>query len=149
MNMLPVKLPPVEDEALVRITRLVRRVCVLREQGETAEAKRLEDEKLGSEIRDLRLSQGPQALPEGELAALFATESKRAIEAVALAEMLIPQLLGRLPANPVPAPAPVRPFVPTSVPAPELRPATMGGSPAIPDLLDAMLARERTALRRT
>ena len=139
---------PDDAACLAGLSRLVRRVCLLREQGDTAEAGRLQQSDLATAIRDFRLARGPDALPEEKLAALFATEEERVAEALCTAELLIQRLTSIWPAAPVPVPmaaAPVREPTVVEVRAPtRLIPAQ---PPAISDLLDAMLASERTSTR--
>ena len=132
--------PPVAGR-VAGITRLMRRICLLREQGDAGQAAHLHEHDLAAAVRELRADHGAEAVSEDELRALFAAEEQRVAEAVVLAELLIPQLVGDrppVPAKSIPAPAaPPRP----------LAPAAAAGSPAIPDLLDAMLAAERTGRR--
>ena len=107
------------------------------------------ENELASAVREIRLAEGPEALPEGELQVIFANEERRVADAVVLAELLIPQLAGSTPtANGAGSPprepgrrAPVDVFSPVADPA--------AGSPAIPDLLDAMLAADAAARRQT
>lgn len=80
------------DGALQSLTRLVRRICLLTEQGDEAEAVRLENTQLAEAIRQLRHDHGPDALTEQHLSEIFIAEQRRAADAVALAELLIPQL---------------------------------------------------------
>jgi len=126
----------------------VRRVCLLREQGDTAEAERVRQGDLATAIRDFRLAYGPDALPEQKLAALFSVETDRVAEALCTAELLIQRLTSIWPAAPAPAPAAtaaVREPTVVEVRAPtRLIPAQ---PPVISDLLDAMLASERTSTR--
>ncbi|MBI2496552.1 MAG: hypothetical protein HYV75_00995 [Opitutae bacterium] len=124
------------------LARIVRQVCLLREQGDAAQAARLQENELATAVRDLRLAHGPEALAESELHGLFAAEERRVAEAVILSELLIPRLVESWPAGP-PARPPGSPR--TLPPPPAARaPAPAAGPPAIPDLLDAMLAAERT-----
>jgi len=120
----------------------VRQICLLREQGDAAEAGRLQQNDLAAAVGEIRRAQGADALREEHLAALFATEAGRVSEALLTAELLIQRLTAIWPAAPAPVaaarssatvPAPARP-----VPA---------GPPLISDLLDAMLASERTSTR--
>lgn len=121
------------------LSRLIRHVCLLRECGEAARAAQLHDRELANAVRDLRLAHGPEALPESELRAMFATEERRVAEAVILSELLVPRLVaGGIPA----AAAGPRPSVQPPSGAPRVGPPA--GPPVISDLLDAMLAAERT-----
>jgi hypothetical protein len=129
------------DARMTGLTRLVRRICLLREQGDAAQAGRLHEQEFATALRDLRLAQGPDVLPEKELRALFEQEEQRVAEAVILSELLIPRLVEGWPAVSGP-----RSAGPARAPAP--RPvAPAAGPPAIPDLLDAMLAAERNGRR--
>jgi hypothetical protein len=141
LNTLFTNLEPPAAGHVAGITRLMRRICLLREQGDAGQAARLHEHELADAVRELRATHGAQALSDEELRALFAAEEQRVAEAVVLAELLIPQLVGARP--PVPAQA-----VPaTPVPARLRVPAVPPGSPGIPDLLDAMLAAERNGRR--
>ncbi|MBL9214441.1 MAG: hypothetical protein JNG83_03090 [Opitutaceae bacterium] len=133
---------PVDVEERRGVARLIRRVCLLREQGEVADAEKLQAGELARAIRDHRLQHGPDSLPESELRELYVVEARRAADALALAELLIPQLTrqptaARTRSEAVAIPVPM----PPAVRMPE------AGVPAIPDLLDAMLAAERKARR--
>jgi hypothetical protein len=145
--------PPYSAEAnpLVGITRCIRQICLLREQNNLAEAERLEKNEFSNALRDLRLSHGPEVLPETELRAMFLAEQKRVEDAVILSELLIPQLVKSF------TPAAVAPLQTaavsnsasardSSVSTPRAV-ATAGVSPMITDLLDAMLASERSGRR--
>lgn len=133
------------------IVRLVRRICVLRERGEAAAAARLEENDFATAVRDLRLAEGPEALPAGELHAIFAAEEERVANAAVLVELLLPQLRGAL--AEIPASTPVgtvsvrhetsAPFAVARVTEP------VAGSPAITDLLDAMLAADGATRRQS
>jgi hypothetical protein len=128
------------------ITRLVRRICLLREQGDAAQAAHLQDDELAAAVRDLRLAHGPEAFAESELHGLFATEGRHVAEAVILSELLLPRLVECRPAAAAPrSSGPARTFSPP--PSAARAPVSAAGSPAIPDLLDAMLAAERHGRR--
>jgi hypothetical protein len=132
-----------EAGRLAGIVRLIRRICLLREQGDAATAGRLQAGELASAVADFRLAAGPASLSEEKLCALFVSEAEHVAEAMVLAELLVPQLARLMPGI---GAARVPLFVPTPVAAPAGRLAP-GESPAIPDLLDAMLAGERTGRR--
>ncbi len=127
------------------VARLIRRVCVLREQGAAAAAVRLMDTELAEAILELRARPGGNRLPEPELQALYTLEARRVADAAVLCELMLPALLGHFSSAASSAPPPAsrlagEPSVLIARP-----PGT--GSPAIPDLLDAMLAAERTNRR--
>jgi hypothetical protein len=128
------------------LASLVRRICLLREQGDVAEARRVQETELADRIREMRESADPAALTDAALADLFATETRRVADALATAEVLIPQLVAIWPAGPAARPARLTLSVPTEAPA---RPAAADGPPRISDLLDAMLAAERSSTRST
>jgi len=122
----------------------VRRICLLQEQGDTAEAGRLQQGDLVAAIGDFRRTLGADALPEEKLMALFAAERERVVEALLTAELLIQRLTAIWPSTPTAAPVVREPTV-VEVRAPtRLIPAQ---PPVISDLLDAMLASERTSTR--
>jgi hypothetical protein len=135
---------PDDAACLAGLSRLVRRICLLREQGDAAEAGRLQQGELATAIRDVRLARGPDALPEETLAALFVAERERVADAVFTAELLIQRLTSIWSSAPAAAPVVREPTV-VEVRAPtRLIPAQ---PPVISDLLDAMLASERTSTR--
>ncbi len=143
-----------EPNPLATINRHIRQICLLREQGNVAEAERIEKNEFANTLRDLRLAHGPQILPQTELNVLFEAEYKRVADAVVLSELLIPQLVKSFSAAPFPAsarPAAAAAAVPatprdSAVPIPKAA-AAAGVSPMIADLLDAMLASERGGRR--
>lgn len=123
----------------------------MREQGD-AGARTLEENDLGNAVRDYRLADGVESLSEAKLQALFLEEERRVADAAVLAELLVPRLrqaiavadpVARYPVSPVATP---REEAATYVRTPE--PAA-AGSVAIPDLLDAMLAADGAARRRS
>lgn len=145
---------PAEVNAVAGITRCIRRICLLREQGNEPEAKQLEQSDLANAIRDLRLAQGPDAFPESELRKLFSAEEKRVADAVLLSELLIPELVKSFPAGASNPPV-TKSVSPTKRPFGSQESATpfppamaaAGGSPAIADMLDSMFASERSPRR--
>jgi hypothetical protein len=129
------------------VARLVRQICLLREQGDTVEAGRLEANDLAALVDQIRREQGGDALRDDELSALFAAETQRISDATLVADLLIPRLLETWNSFSAALPRP-RPAAPASEPAPVRAPATVpAGPPAISDLLDAMLAAERMSTR--
>lgn len=127
------------------LIRMIRQVCLLREQGDAEGAARLQENKLAAAVHEFRATHGPGALSESELQEMFSAEERRVAEAVILSELLLPQLVGCLPAASRPAPPASQPAFGPSVRLPV--PRSEGGAPAIPDLLDAMLAAERHGRR--
>jgi hypothetical protein len=143
LNDLPSNDRPAEAERLAGIIRLVRRVCLLREQGKVGEANRLQAGELVAAIAEFRLWHGPEGLTEEKVCALFVNETELVREAMVLAEIMAPQLARLLPLAQASA-LPVFPSVPLAT-AP-VRPLA-DGPPVIADLLDAMLAAERPGRR--
>ncbi len=141
LNTLSTNLEPPVAGRVAGITRLMRRICLLREQGDAGQAARLHEHDLAAAVRELRAAHGAEALSDDDLRALFAAEEQRVAEAVVLAELLIPQLVGGR------APAPAKSVPAAPVPAHPRVPAAPPGPPGIPDLLDAMLAAERNGRR--
>ncbi len=146
---------PAEANPVAGLTRCIRQICLLREQGNVAEAQHVEQNEFANTLRDLRLAHGPEILPESELRTMFAAEQKRVADAVVLSELLIPQLVKSFgnSAPPVAVAHSLRSGVTaaasprdSSVPIPKVA-AADGVSPMIADLLDAMLASERVGRR--
>lgn len=123
--------------------RLIRRICLLHEQGDVAGAHSLERDQLPSAVQLARTKLGAGALPESELSDIFARERERATEAITIAQLIVQQLAPHLPAAQSAASA--RPTREREPHAPLARPAATNEPPAIADLLDAMLASERRA----
>jgi hypothetical protein len=126
-------------EDLAGIIRLVRRICILREQGEADRAARLHADELVAAIAEYRLWHGPDSLTDEKICAVFVNETELVQEAMVLAELMAPQLARLLP-QARPGAAPMVPSAPAERAA--IRPLPEG-PPAITDLLDAMLAAER------
>ncbi len=123
------------------IVRLIRQICVFREQGDMIAAGRLRENDLAGAVDEFRRRHGAEALPDQDLLDLFAAEERRVADAVILSELLLPRLLAALSA--ARTDAVTRP-VARSLPS-DARPAAIpAGPPAISDLLDAMLAAERS-----
>lgn len=144
---------PAEANPLAGLTRCIRQICLLREQGDIAEAQQVEQNEFANTLRDLRLAHGPEILPESELRTMFAAEQKRVADAVVLSELLIPQLVKSFGHSAPPFAQSSRPVTTaaagsrdSSVPIPKAA-AAAGVSPMIADLLDAMLASERGGRR--
>lgn len=143
-----------EPNPFAVINRCIRQICLLREQGNLAEAERVEKTEFANALRDLRLAHGPQILPQSELNVLFEAEHKRVADAVLLSELLIPQLVKSFSASPFPTQSRQAAAIATappvsrdaSVQTPKAA-APAGVSPMITDLLDAMLASERGGRR--
>lgn len=124
---------------MAEIIRLIRRVCVLREQGGNTEANRLQAGELATAVTEFRRGHGPESLTEEKVCALFMSETELVREAVVLAEIMAPQLARLLPVVQSRT-EPVFPAIPTERARVRVLP---DGPPAISDLLDAMLAAER------
>jgi hypothetical protein len=122
------------------IVSLVRQICLLREQGDAARAESLQAGELAAALQEFRATEGDAALPEPVLAQLFAREEERIADAQVLAELLAPRLGAVLPAARAATVTTVT-TVTTRAPEPPAEPLS------IPDLLDAMLAAERTSPR--
>ena len=124
------------------IVCLIRRICLLREQGEVARAEQLQAGELAEALTALREADGPEACSAVAVAQVFAREEERIADAQVLAELLAPRLGAARPATTAPLPAAAPPPSP-----PGRAPGVPAESLSIPDLLDAMLAAERTSPR--
>jgi hypothetical protein len=123
---LPEKTGP-RDES---IARLCRQICLCRTRGQIAQANRLEAVLHNQVSADF----SEEALQE-----IFLAEQKRVIEALMLAEVLGPLLTEHLAAA---APDPARAHAPAA--RSSQRPATSDQPLGIADLIEGMLAQERT-----
>jgi hypothetical protein len=119
---------------LTGIIRLVRRICLFREQGETARAAQLHAGELVSAIAEYRLWHGPDSLTDEKLCMLFVNETEHVREAMALAAVLAPDLAGVVP----PGDPEAEPVFPPMRPLGSVKPFP-DGPPAIGELLDAMM----------
>ncbi|MBL9186418.1 MAG: hypothetical protein JNK23_02975 [Opitutaceae bacterium] len=121
----------------IDVARLCRRICLLVERGEIAEADRLRTGEFSAAVSALRAA--------GTDGAMFAIEAERLAHATLIAEFLAPLLAARLqPAarRDMPAPSLARIAALTPEPAAPARSAAPGN---IADFIDEMLAREHPA----
>lgn len=120
----------------------------MREQGESPEADLLEAGTLARQLEEARASAEAEFVTPDAVANFFEREHARVADAAVIAELLLPRLQKLFSARP-PLPA-VAVAGTTTIRAPA-RPAEAasgsGAVPAIPDLLDAMLAHDRDARR--
>lgn len=160
MNAFPVNPSSSDDGSLQSLTRLVRRICLLTEQGDEAEAIRLESTQLAEAVRQYRHDHGPDALTEQHLGEIFVHEQRRAADAVVLAELLIPQLAGQsragwaqgasLSVHGARSPSvepPAGSMAAAAFDTAAAREAARTQPASIPDFLDAMLAGETSQRR--
>ena len=146
----PIQVSSAEAVSVAGITRIIRRICLLREQNNILAAEQLEQNEFAAALRELVLLHGPELLSERELLDIYRAEEKRVADAAVLAELLAPPLIRALSTASVSL-SPARPNAAatngrdTSIPF--SRTAVEGASPMIADLLDAMLASERPANR--
>lgn len=122
---------------LAGIIQLIRRICLYREQGETDRAARLHTDELLSAVAEYRLWHGPDSLTDEKLCVIFVHETETVREAMALAAMVVPDLARVVP----PAPGHPKPVFPPARKMGSLKPFP-DNPPAIPELLDGMLAAE-------
>ncbi len=146
MSLAPAQPPPTSD-SLGEITRQIRRICLLHEQQKPGEAE-LAERELAALVEKFRAQFGAASLSPATVEKLRVDERRRAADAHALCELLLPQLVSRLSESGAggsrrvqDARVPVEAAQPTRETAPS-------GTPAIPDLLDAMLALEQRGARR-
>ncbi len=128
------------------LSRLVRRICLLRELGNTAGARHLQENGLAHAVAEFRRAHGADALPDADLDALFAMETRRVMEASLTAEILASRLAELW--SPLPVAMRSR-VTPAATPDPAVPRSASAEPPAISDLLDAMLAAERPSTRPT
>lgn len=128
------------------VARLVRRVCVLRERGETDAAETLRIGALASLTTSLKQAADDPASVDQRLEATYVTEQERVANASALAELLLPLLTDSAPLFGTFAEAKPRVAAMHSPPAaiptpPPAKPMRRPGD--IADFLDDMIAQER------
>jgi len=131
------------------VTRLCRRLCVLREQARTAEAETLQRLELEPLLETMRSGGDTLLTLDARLAATMAEESDRVANATLLAELLAPMLGLRTGADePKTSIAALRPAaspVARANAAPSPKPARAAAS--IADFLDEMIAQESMPTR--
>lgn len=126
------------------VTRVCRRICLLRSTGEDAAAR-----VQSAELARLLSSVPPAADVASRVDAIFATEEKRLADAQVLAEVLAPLIAEQLRARPPALSAPSRRASPAPVDLAEKTAARppRSAAPNIADFIDDMLAQERPARR--
>ncbi|MEJ1972424.1 MAG: hypothetical protein WDM96_08190 [Lacunisphaera sp.] len=97
-------------------------------------------------MAEFRRAHGADALPDADLDALFAMETRRVMEASLTAEILASRLAELW--SPLPVAMRSR-VTPAATPDPAVPRSASAEPPAISDLLDAMLAAERPSTRPT
>jgi hypothetical protein len=126
------------DPPWIKAGRVYRRVCLLRLEGRDDDARHvMEGEFAQAEAAALASCRG-EADGESHLRAFLDGEGERMAMAVALAEVLVPELSRRLFLQ---SAAPVRA---SQAPEPSLA-GSRSAAPALADFIDEMLALERTA----
>lgn len=126
------------DPPWIKVAEVYRRICLLRLEGRDADARRImESEFAEAEMAAKSACSGdPDA--DTSLKSFLASEGERVAQAVAFAEVLVPELSRRLSER-----AGVRPTA--AVPAPKPRVASRGDVLPVADFIEEMLAQERAA----
>lgn len=114
------------------------------------------DEALQLALATIRDHHGGESVRDDEFREVLAEEEKRVADAAVLAELIVARLPAPSPAGAAPAPSiPAAWPVPTTertrgepVPPPTFSPATPGHLPDIADMIDGMIAQERSSPRR-
>lgn len=139
---------PLED-----LRRVYRQACLALATGKTAEADRILNDVLPTQIAAAQRELGHDIAGDDLLQAVFADEQRRVRDAEAICELLLPRLQRALDNRAAPAPA-SRSFSPTERAefASESRPAAAAfsaapvgassGPQSIADMLDSMLAQD-------
>jgi hypothetical protein len=133
---------PAPPDSWGEIARVCRRICLLRERGDAAEAGRLEAGTLANLLTapDLAASAGER---ESRLHAIFTAETERVANALCTAELVAPLLaaLGSAPNRP-----PAVASVASLAGAPKAKPVRPRPAPAdIAGFIDEMIAQERAS----
>lgn len=133
---------PAASGDLGGIIRLVRRICLYREQGDGERAARLQADELVSAVAAYRLWHGPDSLTEEKLCGIFVNETDHVREAMAIAAVVAPDLATLVP----PSESEAESVFPPMRPLGSMRPFP-DGPPAISELLDAMRSAEPSERR--
>ncbi|MES2694089.1 MAG: hypothetical protein V4773_11495 [Verrucomicrobiota bacterium] len=135
------------------VTRVCRRICVLRERSDHMEASRLESGALSELIAALRMAGESEEAVGNRLAEIFAVEEERVANASVLAELLLPALTAQLSSAPAESrkgfpdtPAPLAPLRLEEAAAP--RPPTTDIATFIDEMLTQETAPPRARERR-
>jgi hypothetical protein len=126
--------------------RICRRICVLRERGETEAAEKLTRGALAEAMAAIRTISGEaEAVVAARVEAMFEAEQERVANAAVLADLLAPLLRDELSSAvatvPTPSGAGANPGNPRTHSRAEPRPPATG----IADFIDEMIAQERSA----
>ena len=117
---------------------MYRRICLLRLEGREEDARRVALGEFAQAEAEALASCRGEADAAPSLRAFLDAEAERMAMAVALAEVLVPELAQRLSLQSPPAAARPRQ-------APAAAGAGRGGAPALADFIDEMLALERAS----
>jgi hypothetical protein len=128
------------DPPWIKVGQIYRRICLLRWEGLTFEAKRMEETELAAAAAGVRGSSENEADADARLREFYAEEEERVAEAIACAEVLVPRL-SKLVSAPTQSPLA---FIPISkTPKTE----TNGEEHSIADFIDEMLAQDHGGSR--
>lgn len=119
---------------------MCRRVCVLRERGQTEEAERLRSGPLTEMVAGLQTADETGDAVAQRLASIFALEEERVANASVVAELLLPLLSSQSQPFVVPPGAPTAAASARS-PTPPAPPHARGNG-GIADFIDDMIAQE-------
>ncbi|HKB90278.1 MAG TPA: hypothetical protein VKC60_07145 [Opitutaceae bacterium] len=138
-----------DAEPWAELTQLYRRICVMRVNGRSIEANRLQSTELSTAIASAQQQHGAEVISDKKLQEIFQHERERVANASVLVELLLPELTKRLklgsPASAETQNEPAQRFPVEDAPAAERSPPT--APPAIADLIDGMLSQERAESR--
>lgn len=129
------------DPPWIEVGRVYRRICFLRSEGLTGEARIIEETEFAEATARARGQFDSESAADSLLRQLMAEEEERVAEAVAFAEVLVPILARRISIHP---PEQQR------AAAPEVRArarAAPGEARGVADFIDDMLAQDRLASR--
>jgi hypothetical protein len=126
------------DPPWIRLGEVYRRICFLRIEGRDADARRIMDSEFADAETAARASCGDDPDAETSLKAYLVGEGERVAQAVAFAEVLVPELSRRLSARSGALPA-------AAAKAPSPRAPSRGEAPQVADFIEDMLAQERAA----
>lgn len=115
-----------------------RRICLLRLEGRDADARRILDSEFAEAETAARGACNGDPDADQSLKAYLASEGERVAQAVAFAEVLVPELSKRLSVR-----GDARPQAAATARKP--RASALGEAPAVADFIEEMLAQERAA----
>jgi hypothetical protein len=134
--------PPPVPVSWSDVARVCRKVCVLRERGQSGEAEQLRAQTLPELLAALKTPTDTDAAIAQRVESIFAVETERIANATVLAELLVPLLSEQLRGLAVPPNMISASLSPAPPPPPPPKPPARAATISIADFIDDMIAQE-------